>query len=696
MPLVIPLLKGPLTEWSDSLLVEGALPGATVLARTLGPNPRDIAKDVVSGGRDRVPLLPGIKLQEKDRILVQQGLGAEKSGWTPDPLAVPVGKAPTDHGLLAPLSFKSRAWQCGARVWVKGAVPGAQVVVTVAGGVIASGRATEAGDARLALTASLPGVGQSLQAHQEAPPGFPPLAGTPVATSTVVLRIPVGLKEKLPAPFLGGSRPMGCDGSFLLAGVFDGADVTVLRRSDGSSETATFDLDRLSFVLSKPLSSGGDKLEISQALTRCREWLPSDPLRVDVPPAAKPGTPSLLPPCADSVDVYVNQLEPGAVVTLAYQGKDYRGMVPPSATSFVFRLTPLAANETLTARQERCGLSSDPGSVTVPGVGLSIGQVPDVVDPLVACARAVRVTALTGAWVQVWASSAGGATPISNQVFATADSLRVEVTPYLHESQEVWLTYRLCGGGAWEESPHHRVEPKPDVGPTNIVLPLVEGTKSVTVDAIPGAAVDVFAITGMPLNVEHIGSGFVDPRVKWVGLTRPLTQRDLVFAEQRLCSDKSGVGATRNVLPAVRQFTLGMPLKRLSTRNMPKPLVCQSATVILRHNGSWAATAFLENEEEEADCSFDLQFKLEGVSSPFGLVLSGDLSGKGSTQGTALLGIPSSQTFSRQDRFAGFSSPTYWEEVLGATFRFELFVAWNDYEGYPEDGEYEETPDPPP
>ena len=693
MPLVAPLLKGPLTEWSDTLLVEGALPGATVVARTIGPHPRDIAKDIVSGGRDRLTLFAGVKLEDKDRILVRQVLGAEQSAWTPDHLGVPVGKPPTDHAALAPLAFKSRLWECGTRVWVKGAVPGAQVVITGPGGVLASGRATEGGDARLQLVASLPGPAQSIDAHQEAPAGFPPLAGTPKKTSQQVEKLPAGSGQKLPPPMLGGDPPQGCDPSVLVAGVFDGAEVTILRRSDGSSETSTFDYDRLNFILATPLSNAGDKLEIVQAMPRCREHLPSEPLRVDVAPAAKPGTPTLLPPCADSVDVFVSNLDPGALVTLRYKNQDYRGMVPPSASSFVFRLAPLAAHETITARQERCGLPSDDGVVTVPGVNMIFALAPDLIEPLVGCAGVVRVTAIPGAWVQLWAAESGGATPISNQVFATSDSLRIEVTPYLHEGQEVWLSYLLCGGGVWTESRHHTVGGTPDVGPANITLPLIEGTTSVTVDAIPGASINVYAITGMPIQVEHIGSGFVDPLAKSVGLTRPLTQRDLVYAEQRMCSGRPGVGAARTVLPSVRQFSLGMPLKRLSHRNDPKPLVCQSALVTLRHNSGWEFTAFLENQEEQSDCSFDLQFKLEAVSSAFAAVLPGDLSAKGSTTGLALHGIPSSNTFSRQDHFAAFTNPSYWEEVLSATQKFEMSVAWQDYAGDPEEPDYEDPPD---
>ena len=56
-----------------------------------------------------------------------------------------------------------------------------------------------------------------------------------------------------------------------------------------------------------------------------------------------------------------------------------------------------------------------------------------------------------------------------------------------------------------------------------------------------------------------------------------------------------------------------------------KPLTCLWANFVCRHDGSWHYTAELENEETEADVSFDLQFDLIGVSSPFGAVLKGQL-----------------------------------------------------------------------
>ena len=486
--------------------------------------------------------------------------------------------------------------------------------------------------------------------------------------------------------------PQGCDTSILIAGVYDGADVTILRRSDGSTETSTFDVERLHFLLGSPLANQGDRLEITQAMDDCRERRPSDPLDVNVGPAGKPATPALMAPCADSVDVYVTGLEGGCLVKLTYKGKTYRGRVPPSATSSVFRLPKLTANETITAIQERCGLASDPGSTTVTGINFVVGFLPDLVEPLFDCARVVRARALPGAWLQVWTNTSAGPAPISTQVFATGDSVRIHIAPYLHEHQEVWLSYLLCGG-TWSDAPRHRVGPRPDLGPVNIVVPLIENATSVTVDGVPGAAINVFAVTGMPIKVELIGSGYVDPLVRHVGLNRLLTTRDLVYAEQWMCGERPGVGALRTVLPGVRHFSLVAPKPSLSKRNNPKPVVLQTANVTLRHNGAWQFTAFVENQETEADCSVDIQFRLSGVSTPFGLVLKADLSAKGATTGMALQGVPSSASLVEQKTFDGFKNPTYWEEVLGATGTFELISAWKDYGGYAEEPDYEDKDD---
>ena len=214
-----------------------------------------------------------------------------------------------------------------------------------------------------------------------------------------------------------------------------------------------------------------------------------------------------------------------------------------------------------------------------------------------------------------------------------------------------------------------------------------------TVDAIPGAAVNIYAMTGMPIRVEQVGSGFADRLDSRVGLTRLLTTKDLIYAEQWMCAERPGVGAMRSVLPSVRHISLFAAQSSLSKRNDPKPVVLHTANVTLRHNGVWQFTASVENREPESDCSINVQFKLSGLNPPFGLVLKADLSGKGAKAGRALQGVPSSASLVDQRTFDGFKNPAYWEQVLGATGAFELIAAWNDFEGYAEEPEYEEKDD---
>lgn len=579
-----------------------------------------------------------------------------------------------------------------------GAVPGAQVKVTISAQVIATGQASESGDARMTLVAgAMIGVGAGLSASQEAPPGFPPLSGSPKQTTVVADKLPAPFGAKLATPILIAAPPKGCDSSVHIGGIIDGADVIIVRASDGSSEVAIFDLDRLRFDLVKPLQASGDKLEVTQALKGCAEWQPSEPLVIVVGPASKPGVPTLFPPCEDSIDVYASNLEPGAIVTVSFMGEDFRAMVPQDETSFVFRISKLSAGGTVTIVQEKCGLKSDPASIQATTTSGPYFP-PDLEEPLFACARAVRVRAKPGTWLQVWGDSGTGKGPISAQVYSTGSS-RIYVAPYLSEGQEVWLASLRCGSTSWKRSASHWVQATPDIGPPQISVPLVEGTRAVTVDAIPGALVHIYSFSSAPLKVQLLGSGIVDPIGRTVFLWRALTTKELIYAVQFMCNQMSRSSAAQVPIPNTRAFYLGAPLKRLSNQSSTmKPLVCLWANVVCRHDGGWEYTAELENEETEADVSFDLQFDILGVTPPFGAPLAGSLSAAGNgpitKTGMRIQGIPPKKQFARSGHFSGFQDPTYWAAVYEASHKFDLTnVAWKNYMPGPDEGEYEDKED---
>jgi hypothetical protein len=129
-----------------------------------------------------------------------------------------------------------------------------------------------------------------------------------------------------------------------------------------------------------------------------------------------------------------------------------------------------------------------------------------------------------------------------------------------------------------------------------------------------------------------------------------------------------------------------------------KPLVCLWATVTCRHDGGWEYTAELENEETEADVSFDLQFDLLAITPPFGAPLAGSLSAAGNgpitKTGLRTLGIPPKKQFSRSGNFPGFKDPTYWVAVYEASHKFDLTnVAWSNYMPSPEAPDTEDKDD---
>jgi hypothetical protein len=251
----------------------------------------------------------------------------------------------------------------------------------------------------------------------------------------------------------------------------------------------------------------------------------------------------------------------------------------------------------------------------------------------------------------------------------------------------------------WKRSQSHWVQPTPDLETPQITVPLVEGAHAVTVDAVPGALVRIYSFSSSPFKVQLLGEGVVDPIGKTVFLWRGLTTKELIYAVQFICNHMSRSSAARVPIPNTCAFYLGTPLKRLSNQSSSmRPLVCLWATVVCRHDGGWEYTAELENEETEADVSFDLQFDILAISPPFGAPLAGSLSAAGNgpitTTGLRTHGVPPKKQFQRSGQFSGFQDPTYWAAVYEASHKFDLTnVAWKNYRPSPEEPEYEDKDD---
>jgi hypothetical protein len=513
----------------------------------------------------------------------------------------------------------------------------------------------------------------------------------PAPGFAIVDTVPVPLGSPLPMPQLLSKLPMGCDDVIYIGGIIDGAVVTVSRAIDKSSATAIFDYSALEFSLAPPIAGGGDTLTITQKLQNCareQRFLPSPDLRLDAVPATTPSQPDVTPPCAGANWLVMSKMTGRALVTITINGIPYRGMVPPDATSTTFEVDTIPASASISAVQERCGLVSPPANVSAQDLGGSHAAA--IHRPLLDCARIVRIEkAQRGAFVQLWASDGVERRPVGPRLFALSDSLAIRVVPYLSKGHEMWVEQLACSDGWAASTPPETVMAVEELPGPAFVPPPIEGDQFATVDALPGAHVDVFTMYD-DASIEFLGSADVDPVARAVPLKRTLNTRDTLFAIQTLCRS-SDRGPFTAVLPGEKTFLAPASLQPLSHENNPKPLVCDFGMLTCRHNGSWSFSAALHNLETEADVSFILGVELSYANSDglrFGKTFDRDLSAAGdgpvSRIGLRTQGVPSSVTITANDNFGAFRDGDYWANVMAATGQWKLSPAWKDYRPTPE------------
>lgn len=698
----IPSVVGPITEWASTVLVEGCLPGATItIATTDG---QSIATAVSDGGSDQVPIPVGAPLTVGQRLVASQQLNADTSATTPDELAVAVSASPTNHNQLPPLTFRSRLFECGRAVWLAGAAPGAVVTVTRGGTTLGTARADTRGDARVALTASLPGAGTVIEATQAAPAGFPALVGAPAVTSARTRALPEG---PLPAPTLRDPMPLGCEGQLLIGGVIDGAQVTVTRSSDDVAWTATFEVDEEWFLLGKPFPAEGDHVAITQFLPACRQHdlEPSRPAEADIAPAAAPPPVSIAPPCAGSTLLHVDSLRGGApltvtitvptisVVSLAY-------VAPPGRTSWDIPVPPLPSGSTVQVTESVCSFQT---STTAPVIDDVPPHSPDLAVPLYSCGRAVSVKTRAGTFIEIWADSGSGPAQISARIRADRALVTVQVFPYLTEPQTVW-THQLSCGGLQQDSPTYNTEAHPPLQSVELRDPLIAGMATVAAtNAVSGAHVTVLATNDELEIPEILGERDITAADPVVPLHRRLTERDTVWALQEICGDSTEDDEQHRygVLRGEMVFTMPGPRTQISGLSDDGALVYHSATFACRYaDASWLLFVDAENTETGYDGStvFGVALNLPAPYH-FGGSVDVDLAAadNGLPIGLASLGYPSRATVTRRSTSNLLQDNDLWAATLTTTAQWIThFVGWRNYEPPPEKSDWIDGDNAPP
>ena len=674
MALGIPSVVGPISEWMDSIIVEGCSPGVTVLVQSDEPSPVVVAKGIAAGGRDWIPVVGTLKAGQ--RLVSFQTVPGDTSFTTPSKLAVTVSASPISHAQLPPLAFVTKLYSCGRAVWLKGAASGAVVSLTSGGSPLGSGRADQAGNARFGITPFLPGPNVAVTAIQAAPATFPALTGAPQAITRNTLPSPIG---KLPPPKVGQPAPMGCESSIRINGVIDGAEITVERASDGTRDVAVFDLDGLWFDLSKPFPATGDRVSIRQALSpRCHEF-PSDPQEEKIGPARAPDPLDVAEPCTGSALVHVQNLRPGAKLRVAVPGSrplDY--IVPPGTTIWDVPVEPLPPDKTITVTMEICSFST---STTVAIQGDAPIPDPTMVPDLYRCARAVSVKTTAGTWLELWGDAGSGPMQLSPRVYAKHSLQSVGVSPFLTTPEKVWARQMACFG-AWADGPSLEVQPHPRLKPVELHEPLVEGSRAVLpLNAIPGAHVIIWATDTEATFTELLGEKDVTLASPAVGLKRPLTKRDVVWATQEMCSDGTREGPHYSVIPGVARFFLPSTKRQLS-RVSNGDAVLHSAMFECRfYGGHWSLMVDFENTVVGYDCSAIIGVDLN-LPSPliFGAFVDVDRAANGGLpEGLASQGYPVRYTTIKRGQSSLLENPAFWKEVLSASATWKMIATWRNY-----------------
>jgi outer membrane protein assembly factor BamB len=430
--------------------------------------------------------------------------------------------------VIGPMAFQSHLYECGRCVWLVGAVPGAQVDLTVLGNQRGSTISPD-GNARIGLTQQL-ALTDILVAQQIARGSPGPQINGPKPDL-----VPTHGQRQLPPPVMPGPLRQ-CDPAVLVTNVYEGATVTI-KRSAGPTESACFDATGLWFVLSTPLVLN-ETVTAQQDLPKCEVFgVPAAPAKVGPispipPPVVKE------PLCAGQTSVSVTNYQPGALVEIFQSGVSLGVGQAPEGPSFDFGVPALVGGAVVTARQTLCGkTSADSNAVPIDPAPNSM-PTPHVPGPLFECGAVVRVQNLhNGARVYVFSTLLGAEI---GDAQAFANTVDVPVAPLLIAGDHIFARQIGCGLISHDSNPPQLVQRAPKLQPPHVVPPLDDCMTAVPVDqVVPGAFVDVY-VNSAPRGTAPSGSTSVI-----VPIGSRLHVGDEVTARQRLCGQITGLHELR-------------------------------------------------------------------------------------------------------------------------------------------------------
>ena len=542
MNLSSPVVVQPISAWSKTLLVTGAMAGANIIVRSIGPKPRDIAKAVASGGWDWLSLLPGVSLRGDDLLVANQQFGGDTSPWTPDSAAYSVNAVPANVTEIGAVTLQSYPWECGRYVWITGAEPGASVEASIGAANLGHADAP-LGWATFELTGKLTAPGP-VTVRQRTPIGPGPSSDLPVK------QLPYPQNQALPPPAFDGPLH-GCEDIINIRSIIDGSSVAI-QLSTGELYTIGAPFDHGTVRLPKELvydATNPQTATVAQTMPLCeRKGLPSGPATVG-PPDVQP--PFLVGLCKGNPRITVGGLNPHATVIgrVYLDGAEFQTFTVHGESSHTCDFDPPLDKGDMYASAEICGkvAQSMPQPIDQTPV---ISQPPTMLTPLYSCQRTIRVKDVhPGAQVQAFAKSlvTKAVSAISARVTFFSSVGDVDVTPVLKQNYEVWVTADGCG--SHQESNREQVKAHPAINAPKIAEPVKNTDTMVRVlGLIPTASVYVYV---KEFDAAWRLAGFkksADGGTDYVGVDKPLKTGWFVAAIQYYCEIITGFGPTVTVV----------------------------------------------------------------------------------------------------------------------------------------------------
>ena len=489
MNLLPPRVLGPLSECSRSVIVNNAIPGATViLVVTRQGMQRKVGKRKVTGSKDTIPLEASEELVAGDLVNATQSHDTDESLTSTDGPAVQISVAQ-----FSSTQVLSHLYQCSHGFFVGGIRPGTQMQVLLGSTVIGSGDAVD-GTAFLNCPDGLPGAAAGpLIARQNIcpkPMPSPPSSGYRIDSSLpAVAPFPFNRGDTVPAPAIADGLTE-CSRAVQLSGVIPGADV--IMEGEGGWWASLGPSDQTSGWLRLPVSlKKNETVEIRQEVSiRCE--LKFERKKSSVGPKQTLSKPRLAEiDCNTTPIIFPIGLKPEADIEISVVSAGVETIYRTVATTSLGALPapPMPVGSVVRIRQGECEVWSV-WSDTQTAKALTVPpQQPKISANVFSCQDALEVEnifPLIGE-LRVMSKKYGEL----NRVPPSGNILVISVAPSFTVPDDIWIEHHVCSFIARSDAKD--VKQSPDVVPGMIKGPLFDGdTKVLLTHAIAGARIELW------------------------------------------------------------------------------------------------------------------------------------------------------------------------------------------------------------